>query len=51
MRDANLRDPCGLKETPIDLEKKVEVLTRELSEALERQTAMTDVLGVCMANS
>ena len=38
--------PGRLRNTHIDLEKKVEVLTRELDEALEQQRATSEVLRV-----
>ena len=38
--------PGRLRNTQIDLEKKVEVLTRELDEALEQQRATSEVLRV-----
>jgi GAF domain-containing protein len=39
-------DPSGAVDTHIDLEKKVEILTRELSEAREQQRATGEVLQV-----
>ena len=35
-----------MRETRAELEKKLEARTRELSEALEQQTATSEVLGV-----
>ena len=46
MTDANPSNSGGRQDTCIDLEKKVEALTRELSEARERETATTEVLRV-----
>ena len=46
MKDAYPSDPGGLRAAHTDLEKKVEILTRELSEAREQQTATADVLKV-----
>jgi GAF domain-containing protein/anti-sigma regulatory factor (Ser/Thr protein kinase) len=46
MTDANPSDSGGRQDTCIDLEKKVEALTRELSEARERETATSEVLRV-----
>src|SRR5258705_10658751 len=46
MRDASPSVPGGRQGTDIDLEKKVEVLTRELTESLEQQTATAEVLQV-----
>ena len=41
----SLRPSC-VRDAPMDLEKKVEMLTRELSEALEQQTATLELLRV-----
>ena len=38
--------PGRLRNTHIDLKKKVEVLTRELGEALEQQAATSEILRV-----
>jgi hypothetical protein len=38
MKDANLTIPGGARDTHVDLAKKVELLTGELNEALERQS-------------
>jgi hypothetical protein len=46
MTDANPSDSGGRQDTCIDLEKKVEALTCELSEARERETATSEVLRV-----
>ena len=46
MTDANPSDSGGRQDTCIDLEKKVEALIRELSEARERETATSEVLRV-----
>ena len=40
MKDANPSDAGGRPDTHSELEKKVELLTRALSEALEQQTGM-----------
>jgi two-component system, NtrC family, sensor kinase len=44
MTDANPSDSGGRQDTCIDLEEKVEALTRELGEARERETATSEVL-------
>jgi signal transduction histidine kinase len=46
MKDAHPSDPGGLRAAHSDLEKKVEILTRELSEAREQQRATSEVLQV-----
>src|SRR5262245_42897112 len=46
MKDAHPSDLSGLRVSQSDLEKKVEILTRELSEALKQQTATSEVLRV-----
>ena len=46
MKDAHPRDPGGLQAAHSDLEKKVEILTRELSEAREQQTVTSEILRV-----
>ena len=46
MTKAKPNDPSGAVDTQIDLEKKVEILTRELSEAREQQRATGEVLQV-----
>jgi len=46
MKDANPSDAGGRPDTYSELEKKVELLTRALSEALEQQTATSEVLSV-----
>ena len=46
MKDANLSDAGGRPDTYSELEKKVELLTRALSEALEQQTATSEVLRI-----
>jgi two-component system NtrC family sensor kinase len=46
MTDANPSDSGGRQDTCIDLEKKVEALSHELSEARERETATSEVLRV-----
>src|SRR5947208_16540998 len=46
MKDANLTDPGRVQDTHIDLGRKVELLTGELNEALERQAATNEVLRV-----
>jgi two-component system, NtrC family, sensor kinase len=46
MTDANPSDSGGRLDTCIDLEEKVEALSRELSEARERETATSEVLRV-----
>jgi hypothetical protein len=46
MKDAHPSDPGGLRAADSDLEKKVEILTRELSEAREQQWATSEVLKV-----
>jgi hypothetical protein len=46
MADANPSDSGRRQDTCIDLEKKVEALARELSEARERETATSEVLRV-----
>jgi GAF domain-containing protein len=46
MKDANPSDAGGRPDTYSELEKKVELLTRALSEALEQQTAASEVLSV-----
>ena len=46
MKDAILGDPGALRDAYIDLQKKVEILSRELSESLEQQTATSEVLSV-----
>jgi hypothetical protein len=46
MTDANPSDSGGRQDTCIDLEEKVEALSRELSEARERETATSEVLRV-----
>jgi signal transduction histidine kinase len=44
MRDATPSDPGGRQDAHSELEKKVEVLTRDLHEALEQQRATSEVL-------
>ena len=46
MKDAHPRDPGGLQAAHSDLEKKVEILTRELSEARTQQTVTSEILRV-----
>jgi two-component system, NtrC family, sensor kinase len=46
MKDADSSDPDPLQGTLIDLEQKVETLTRELGEAREQQTAISEMLQV-----
>jgi GAF domain-containing protein len=46
MKDAVSSHPGGPRDTHIDVQKKVETLTRELSEAREQQRATADVLKV-----
>ena len=46
MKDAHPSDPGELRAAHSDLEKKVEILTRELSEAREQQWATSEVLKV-----
>jgi two-component system NtrC family sensor kinase len=46
MKDAHPSDPGGLRAAHSDLERKVEILTRELSEAREQQRATSEVLQV-----
>jgi two-component system, NtrC family, sensor kinase len=46
MKDAHPSDPGGLRAAHGDFEKKVEILTRELSEAREQQSATSEVLQV-----
>jgi len=46
MKDADSSDPDALQGTLIDLEQKVETLTRELGEAREQQTAISEMLQV-----
>jgi GAF domain-containing protein len=46
MKDAHPSDLSGLRVSQSDLEKKVEILTRELSEALNQQTATSEVLHI-----
>jgi signal transduction histidine kinase len=46
MTDAKPNDPGGAVDTDIDLEKRVEMLARELSEAREQQRATGEVLQV-----
>jgi GAF domain-containing protein len=50
MKDANPSDFDRLPDGRIDLEKKVEVLTRELAEALEQQAATSEVQRVISAS-
>jgi transcriptional regulator with GAF, ATPase, and Fis domain len=46
MKDANPGDAGGRPDTYSELEKKVELLTRALSEALEQQAATSEILRV-----
>ena len=46
MKDADSSDPDALQGSLIDLEQKVETLTRELGEAREQQTAISEMLQV-----